>query len=47
MLGERIKRNPYDLLEILIPAKYTRHRQELKEKANLLFDILRFQRPLR
>jgi len=43
VLGERIERNLYDLLETLIKAKYTRHRQELLEKANLLLEILRFQ----
>src|SRR4051812_12731574 len=29
VLGERIERNQYDLLEILIRAKYSRQRQEL------------------
>ena len=43
VLGERIERNLYDLLEILIRAKYTRNRQELLEKANLVLEILRFQ----
>lgn len=43
VLGERIERNLYDLLETLIKAKYTSHRQELLEKANLLLEILRFQ----
>jgi hypothetical protein len=43
VLGERIERNLYDLLEILIRAKYTRQRQELLEKANLMLEILRFQ----
>jgi hypothetical protein len=43
VLGERIERNPYDLLETLIRAKYTRQRQELLEQANLLLEILRFQ----
>ncbi len=43
MLGERIERNLYDLLEILIRAKYTRTRQELLEQANLVLEILRFQ----
>ena len=43
VLGERIERNLYDLLEILIRAKYTKHRQELLEQANLLLEILRFQ----
>lgn len=43
VLGERIERNLYDLLEKLIKAKYTRQRQELLERANLLLEILRFQ----
>jgi hypothetical protein len=43
VLGERIERNLYDLLETLIRAKYTRQRQELLAKANLLLEILRFQ----
>lgn len=43
VLGERIERNLYDLLETLIRAKYTRQRQELLERANLLLEILRFQ----
>ena len=43
VLGERIERHLYDLLETLIRAKYTRQRQELLEKANLLLEILRFQ----
>src|SRR3974377_1976287 len=37
VLGERIERNLYDLLETLIRAKYTRQRQELLERANLIF----------
>src|SRR3954452_22615094 len=43
VLGERIERTLYDLLEILIRAKYTKHRQELLEQANLVLEILRFQ----
>src|SRR5260370_17291173 len=43
VLGERIERNLYDLLEILIRAKYTRNRQQLLEQANLVLEILRFQ----
>jgi hypothetical protein len=42
-MGERIERNLYDLLETLIRAKYTRHRREFLEPANLLLEILRFQ----
>ena len=43
VLGERIERNLYDLLETLIRAKYSRQRQPLLEDANLKLEILRFQ----
>jgi hypothetical protein len=43
VLGERIERNLYNLLETLLRAKDTRQRQELLEKANRLLEILRFQ----
>src|SRR5262249_33726340 len=43
VLGERIERNLYDLLEILIRAKFTRNRQELLQQANLGLEVLRFQ----
>ena len=43
MLGERIERNLYNLLETLIAAKYTKNRQRLLEEANLSLEILRFQ----
>jgi hypothetical protein len=43
VLGERIKRNLYTLLETLIRAKYTKNRQRLLEEANLTLEILRFQ----
>ena len=43
VLGERIERNLYDLLETLIRGKYTKHRQRLLEDANLTLEILRFQ----
>ncbi len=43
VLGERIERNLYELLETLIQAKYSRQRQPLLEKANLMLEILRFQ----
>src|ERR1700683_3974304 len=43
VLGERIERNLYDLLETLLKAKYTRLRQQLLEQANLLLEVLRFQ----
>src|SRR3974390_2480705 len=35
VLGERIERNLYNLLETLITAKYTKNRQRLLEEANL------------
>jgi hypothetical protein len=43
VLGERIERNLYDLLETLIRAKYTKNRQQLLEEANLNLEVLRFQ----
>jgi hypothetical protein len=43
VLGERIERNLYDLLETLIQAKYRRERSALLESANLKLEILRFQ----
>lgn len=43
VLGERIERNLYDLLEKLIQAKYQRDRRLLLEDANLKLEILRFQ----
>ena len=43
VLGERIERNLYGLLETLIGAKYTKNRQRLLEDANLALEVLRFQ----
>ena len=43
VLGERVERNLYDLLETLIQAKYTRQRQGLLGQANLKLETLRFQ----
>ena len=43
VLGERIERNLYDLLETLIQARYTRERQALLGQANLTLEVLRFQ----
>ena len=43
VLGERIERGLYGLLETLIRAKYTRDRQALLDQANLELEILRFQ----
>ena len=43
VLGERIERNAYDLLETLLRAKYSPQRQPLLQQANLMLEILRFQ----
>ena len=43
VLGERLERTLYDLLETLIQAKYTRDRKPLLNNANLKLEILRFQ----
>jgi hypothetical protein len=43
VLGERIERKLYDLLETLIEAKYRRERAPLLEAANLQLEVLRFQ----
>lgn len=43
VLGERIERRMYDLLETLIQARYTRERQGLLRQANLNLEVLRFQ----
>jgi len=43
VLGERIERTLYGLLEILIRARYNSARQPLLEEANLALEILRFQ----
>ncbi len=43
VLGERMERNLYDLLEMLLKARYTRLRQPLLEQANMALEILRFQ----
>src|SRR5262245_32811913 len=43
VLGERIEGILYDLLDLLIRAKFTRNRQELLQQANLGLEILRFQ----
>lgn len=43
VLGERIERNLYDVLETLIEAKFSRNRTELLRHANLRLEILRFQ----
>jgi 23S rRNA-intervening sequence protein len=43
VLGERIERNLYGLLEILIRSKYARNKAKLLEEANLALEVLRFQ----
>jgi hypothetical protein len=43
VLGERIERNLYSLLETLIQAKYAKNRQRLLEGAHLSLEVLRFQ----
>jgi hypothetical protein len=43
VLGERLERNLYGLLETLIEARYTRERKALLDRANLTLEVLRFQ----
>jgi len=43
VLGERIEKNLYDLLDTLLRAKYQRSRQALLAGANINLEILRFQ----
>ena len=43
VLGERLERSLYDLLELLIQAKYSRDRKSLLDNANLKLEVLRFQ----
>ena len=43
VLGERLERNLYDILEALVRAKFRRDRRELLDEANMCLDILRFQ----
>jgi hypothetical protein len=43
VLGERMERTLYEILEMLLRAKYARERRGLLEEANILLDILRFQ----
>ena len=43
VLGERIERQLYGILENLIRAKYTRQRKALLEQINTDLEILRFQ----
>ncbi len=43
VLGERIERNLYDVLETLIRAKYSREVKPLLQDVNLRLEVLRFQ----
>jgi hypothetical protein len=43
VLGERLERRLYELLETLVQAKYTRERQALLRQANLSLEVLRLQ----
>ena len=43
VLGERLERRLYTLLEALIQARYTRERRDLLRQANLHLEVLRFQ----
>jgi hypothetical protein len=43
VLGERMERRLYDLLETLLQARYVRDRQGLLQQANLTLEVLRFQ----
>jgi hypothetical protein len=43
VLGGRMERRLYDLLETLLQARYTKDRQPLLRQANLTLEVLRFQ----
>lgn len=43
VLGERIERNLYDVLDLLIRAKYTREKAWILAEVNLRLETLRFQ----
>ena len=43
MLGERMGNRLYEVLELLIEAKYSRDRQPLLKRVNLHLEVLRFQ----
>lgn len=43
VLGERIERQLYGILDNLIRAKYTRVRKAILEQVNLDLEVLRFQ----
>lgn len=42
-LGDRLERRLYDLLELLLRAKYVRDRATLLRDANMELELLRFQ----
>ena len=42
-LGDRMERRLYDVLELLLQAKYVRERAGLLRRANLELELLRFQ----
>lgn len=43
VLGDRMERNQYDLLEILLRAKYSKSKLELLREANMRLEVLRYQ----
>jgi hypothetical protein len=43
VLGERLERNLYDLLETLVQARYSHDRHAVLTRANLQLEVLRFQ----
>lgn len=43
VLGDRMLATSYDVLDVLIEAKYSRSKAELLRRANLLLERLRFQ----
>ena len=43
LLGDRILRNVYDVLDLLIEAKYSREKAGFLDRANLILERTRFQ----
>jgi len=43
ILGDRILNNVYDVLELLIEAKYTKEKRLLLDRANLKLEQMRYQ----
>jgi len=43
LLGDRILSNVYDVLDLLVEAKYTRNKGLLLDRANLRLEQVRFQ----